>query len=78
MEARVALKRKQKQEKEDALGDSSSGIIRDGIQQFVGGSSRPMAGGSRAPMNRDAETQNTTETHDAETQTGPIEFPFRW
>jgi len=48
MEARVALKRKQKQEKEDALGDSSSGIIRDGIQQFVGGSSRPMAGGSRA------------------------------
>jgi hypothetical protein len=54
------------QQEEDDLGGSSSGIVRDHIQQFEGGSSRPMAVGSRAPTNRDAETQTTTETHDAE------------
>ena len=50
MEERLALKR---QEEEDTLGGSSSGIVRAHIQQFGGGSSRPTAGGSWAPTNRE-------------------------
>jgi len=69
------LKRKKE---EDVLGGSSSSIVRAHIQQFGGGSSRPRVGGSWDPTNCIAETQTTTETHDAETQTDPMEFPFRW